>query len=194
MRRGVFVRGGRFGGWGRIGPFGDAEVREGEVGFFLGHQVGVGSEGELRILVAELIRDPSEALAGGEGGGRVGVAGAVELEGADCALAQRRKCCGTTSLSTGCSRVPTSQLDEKRRGNATQMCSTRKLGIYRPTSVRNRFEFALCRFGEEEEHEPTQADSNRQGGRDHSEVARLRTCEVQREQTRRPAKCLQDRP
>ena len=70
---GVFVCGDGLGGRGRIGPFGAAEVREGEVGFFLGHEVGVGSECELGLLVPELIGDPSEALAGSEGGARVGV-------------------------------------------------------------------------------------------------------------------------
>jgi hypothetical protein len=82
----IFVCGDRFRGRGRIGPFRAAEISEREIGFFLGHEVGVGSEGELGVLVPELIRDPSEALAGGEGGARVGVASAVELEGADAGL------------------------------------------------------------------------------------------------------------
>jgi hypothetical protein len=50
-------------------PFGAAEVREGEVGFLLGHEVGVGSECELGVLVAELICDPSEGRSRDRGRG-----------------------------------------------------------------------------------------------------------------------------
>jgi hypothetical protein len=78
-------------------PFGAAEVREGEVGFFLGHQVGVGSERELWVLMPELIGNPSEALAGSEGGARVGVASAgglfsVHRMGFDRRTIGKRRC------------------------------------------------------------------------------------------------------
>ena len=68
-------------GRGRIGPFGCAEVGEGEVHLLVRDRVRVGPQGQHRGGVPELVGDPTHALARGQGEPGPGVPGAVELQG-----------------------------------------------------------------------------------------------------------------
>ena len=62
------------------------EIGESEVGFFLADRVSVGLERQHGRRVAELIRNPPDALPRCERKARTGVARAVELEGANALL------------------------------------------------------------------------------------------------------------
>ncbi len=64
---GIYVFCNRLRGRGRIGPCCAAEVREGKVGFFIGHEVGVGSERQLWVLMSQLIGSSSLPTSGARG-------------------------------------------------------------------------------------------------------------------------------
>jgi hypothetical protein len=66
---------------GRIGPSRCLEFGEREVSLLLPHRVGVDAESEGRVLVAELLGHPSNALARSERPGRPGMPRRMEAEG-----------------------------------------------------------------------------------------------------------------
>jgi hypothetical protein len=67
-------------------PFSVAEVEEREVRFLFFQGVGVDAQSDLGARVAELTRDPGDALAGGEGEARERMSSIVEAERADAFL------------------------------------------------------------------------------------------------------------
>ena len=69
-------------GWGRIGPFGDAEIREGEVQLFLAEGVSINPKGKRRVRMAQLIGYPSDGFAGLQCQGRPRMSRAVQPQGA----------------------------------------------------------------------------------------------------------------
>jgi len=64
-------------------PFRVAEVEEQEVRFLFLQSVGVGAKRDLGTRVAELTRDPGDALVGGEGEARERMPSIVEAERAN---------------------------------------------------------------------------------------------------------------
>ena len=61
-------------------PFGAAKIQERQVGLFLLQRVGIDAKRDLRARMAELARDPGDALARRESEACEGVASVVETE------------------------------------------------------------------------------------------------------------------